>query len=73
MKGGVAMARKTVIVSDMSGAEIEEGKGANVVIKYDDARKPNRQLDVTADEADKMGGRVVARRGRRPKAAEAAS
>lgn len=68
------MARKTVIVSDMSGVEIEEGKGANVVIKYDDNRKPNKQLDVTADEADKMGGRAVARRGRRPKAAaEAAS
>ncbi len=33
------MARKTVLVSDLSGAEIPEGKGAQVTIKFNDARK----------------------------------
>ena len=63
------MARKTVLVSDISGQEIAEGKGATVRITYRDARKGVRELDVTDEEAEKMGGRNVARRGRRPKAA----
>jgi hypothetical protein len=33
------MAKKTVLVSDMSGEEIPEGKGANVRITLRDARK----------------------------------
>ena len=61
------MARKTVLVSDVSGQEIPEGKGATVRITYRDARKGVRELDVTDAEAEKMGGRSVARRGRRPK------
>jgi hypothetical protein len=65
----VEMARKTVLVSDMSGAEIEEGKGATVRITYRDARKGVRELDVTDAEAERMGGRQVARRGRKPKVA----
>jgi hypothetical protein len=63
------MAKKTVRVSDMSGAEIPEGKGAVVRITYADARKGVRELDVTDAEAERFGGRTVARRGRRPKAA----
>ena len=63
------MARKTVLVSDMSGSEIPEGKGATVRITFRDARKGVRELDVTDDEAEKLGGRSVARRGRKPKAA----
>jgi hypothetical protein len=63
------VARKTVLVSDISGVEIPEGKGATVRITYRDARKGVRELDVTDEEAEKMGGRSVARRGRRPKAA----
>ena len=63
------LARKTVLVSDISGQEIPEGKGATVRITYRDARKGVRELDVTDDEAEKMGGRNVARRGRKPKAA----
>ena len=54
---------------DMSGAEIAEGKGATVRITFHDARKGVRELDVTDAEAEKMGGRQVARRGRRPKSA----
>jgi hypothetical protein len=63
------MARKTVLVSDLSGAEIEEGKGAQVTIKFNDARKGSIVLDVTDSEAEQMGakGRKQARRGRRPK------
>lgn len=63
------MAKKTVLVSDMSGAEITDGKGATVRITFRDARKGVRELDVTDAEAEKIGGRQVARRGRRPKAA----
>jgi hypothetical protein len=63
------MARKTIRVSDMSGAEIPEGKGATVRITFADARRGARELDVTDAEAEKLGGRPVARRGRRPKPA----
>ncbi len=63
------VARKTVLVSDISGAEIAEGKGATIRITFHDARKGVRELDVTDAEAEKMGGRQVARRGRRPKSA----
>ncbi len=63
------MARKTVLVSDISGEEIADGKGATVRITFVDARKGVRELDVTDAEAEKMGGRQVARRGRRPKSA----
>lgn len=60
------MARKTIRVSDMSGQEIPEGKGAIVRITFSDARKGARELDLTDQEAEKLGGRPVARRGRRP-------
>ena len=63
------MARKTVLVSDMSGAEIAEEKGATVRITFHDARKGVRELDVTRLLRPRSwGGRQVARRGRRPKA-----
>jgi hypothetical protein len=63
------MARKTVVVSDLSGAEIEDGKGAQVVIKYQDARRGQVVLDVNANEVDDLAskGQRQARRGRRPK------
>ena len=61
------MARKTIRVSDMSGEEIQDGKGATVRITFSDARKGVRELDLTDGEAEKLGGRPVARRGRRPK------
>jgi hypothetical protein len=69
LQGGLPVARKTVLVSDISGAEIAEGKGATIRITFHDARKGVRELDVTESEAEKMGGRQVARRGRRPKSA----
>ncbi len=65
------MARKSVFVSDLSGEEIPEGKGATITIKFRDARKGTIVLDVTDNEGEKLGekGRRQARRGRRAKAA----
>ena len=65
------MARRTVLVSDLSAEEIAEGKGATVTINFRDARKGTIVLDVTDSEAEELGrkGRRQARRGRRPKAA----
>jgi hypothetical protein len=65
------MAKKTVLVSDMSGEEIPDGKGATVRITFKDARKGVRELDLTDAEAERLGGRPVARRGRRPRATTA--
>ena len=64
------MARKVLLVSDLSGQPIEDGKGAKVRITYDDARKGSIELDLTAEEADEWAknGRRTARRGRRPRA-----
>jgi hypothetical protein len=60
------MARKTIRVSDQSGEEIPESKGVTVCVTFADARKGVRELDLTDAEADALGGRAVARRGRRP-------
>jgi hypothetical protein len=65
------VARKTIRVSDQSGEEIPEGKGATVRITFADARKGVRELDLTDAEAERLGGRAVARRGRRPRASTA--
>lgn len=63
------MAKRQVIVSDLSGETIVEGRGATVAIRFDDSRRGTIVLDVTAQEAEAMGakGRKQARRGRRPK------
>lgn len=63
------MARKTVRVSDKSGQEIPDGKGAVVRITFSDARKGVRELDLTDGEAEALGGRPIARRGRPRKTA----
>jgi hypothetical protein len=69
------VARKTVLVSDLSGAEIADGKGAQVVIKYQDARRGQVVLDVNADEVENLAqkGQRQARRGRRPKSESSTS
>ena len=63
------MARRTVLVSDLSGEEIADGKGATVTITFRDARKGTIILDLTDVEAEQMGakGRRQGRRGRRAK------
>ena len=60
--------KKTVLVSDLSGSDIPDGKGATVSITFRDARKGTIVLDVTDAEAEEMGskGRRQQRRGRRP-------
>lgn len=61
------MACKTIRVSDQSGNDLEEGKGVTVRVVFADARKGVRELDLTGTEAEKLGGRAIARRGRKPK------
>jgi hypothetical protein len=64
------MAHKTILVSDLSGEEIDDRDAAQVVITYKDARRGRVVLDVNADEVDDLArrGTKQARRGRRPKA-----
>ena len=66
------MARKTVLVCDNCGKEVDEGKGAVLRLTYTDARRGAKQADLCDDCAGKMPGGTVARRGRRPKSAAAA-
>lgn len=63
------MARRTIVVSDLTGREIDERDAAQVVIKYADARRGQIVLDVNASEVDDLAskGTKQARRGRRPK------
>ena len=46
------MARRTIIVSDLTGKEIDERNAAQVVIRYSDARRGQVVLDVNADEVE---------------------
>jgi hypothetical protein len=63
------VARKTILVCDNCGAEVEESKGAVMRINYTDARRGSKQADLCDACATKMPGQAAARRGRRPKAA----
>jgi hypothetical protein len=66
----VAVARKSIIVSDISNREIRDEKdAAKVAITYGDARRGRIELDVLASEVDDLAskGQKKARRGRRPK------
>jgi hypothetical protein len=49
------MAKKTVLVSDISGVEIGEGKGAKIRISFEDSRKGAYEIDCTAEEAEEIG------------------
>jgi hypothetical protein len=63
------MARKTVLVSDISGEEINDRDSAKVTISYSDARRGQIVLDVNASEVADLAAKGVQqkRRGRRPK------
>lgn len=63
------MARKTILVSDLSGKEVQDREAAQVVINYRDARRGRIVLDVNADEVAELAskGTKQARRGRKPK------
>ncbi len=66
------MARKTVLVCDNCGKEIDESKGASMRINFSDARRGSKQADLCDTCAANMPGQAAARRGRRPKSAAAA-
>jgi len=65
------MARKTILVCDNCGSEVDEGKGALMRVNYTDARRRSKQADLCDNCAGNLPGQSVARRGRRPKAAAA--
>jgi hypothetical protein len=64
------LAKRTILVSDLTGKEIDERNAAQVVIRYSDARRGQVVLDVNASEVDDLASKGMrqARRGRRPKA-----
>jgi hypothetical protein len=61
------MARKTVLVCDKCGAEVEDGRGAVMRITFTDARRGSKAADLCDGCAGSMPGVAVARRGRKPK------
>jgi hypothetical protein len=63
------VARKTVLVCDKCGAEVDDGKGAVVRVTFTDARRGAKQADLCDSCAGSMPGNAVARRGRKPKSA----
>jgi hypothetical protein len=63
------MARKTILVCDNCGKQVDEGKGAVMRLNYTDTRRQSKQADLCDECAGGMPGTSVARRGRRPKAA----
>jgi ribosomal protein S26 len=65
------VARKTVLVCDNCGKEVDEVKGAVMRVAYTDARRGAKQADLCDECAGKMPGQPAARRGRRPKPAAA--
>jgi len=64
------MARKTILVCDSCGTEVEEKKGATMRANHSDARRPSKQADLCTDCFVKLPGSDVARRGRRPGGSE---
>jgi len=69
------MARRTILVSDLTGQEIDHRDAAQVVIKYADARRGQIVLDVNASEVEDLAekGTRQARRGRKPTAPSSSS
>jgi hypothetical protein len=63
------VARRTILVSDLTGSEIDDKDAAKVTITYADARRGQIVLDVKASEVEDLArkGTRQARRGRRPK------
>jgi hypothetical protein len=69
---GKGVARKTILVCDNCGKEVDESRGASLRVTYVDARRGSKVADLCDDCAGQMPGRAAARRGRRPKSAAAA-
>jgi hypothetical protein len=56
------VARKTIIVSDLTGKEIEAKEAARVTITYADARRGQVVLDVNAEEVADLARKARDRR-----------
>jgi hypothetical protein len=65
------VAKKTILVCDNCGREVDAGKGATLRLNYSDAWRGAKEADLCDSCAGGMPGRAAARRGRRPKAAAA--
>ena len=63
------MSKRTVLVCDNCGLEIENGNGAQVRVTYSDSRRNSTQADFCITCAEKLPGHSTARRGRPPKVA----
>jgi hypothetical protein len=63
------MSRRTILVSDLSGEEIDPKEAVQVVIRYSDARRGQIVLDASAAEVENLAerGQRQARRGRKPR------
>ena len=66
-RSGGNVARKTVLVCDKCGSEVDEGKGAVMRVTFNDARRGAKAADLCDSCAGGMPGSAVARRGRKPK------
>ena len=61
------MARKTVMICDKCGKEVEEQKAAVLRVNFNDARRGSKQADLCDVCAGELPGMATPRRGRRPK------
>ena len=67
MKKETKVAKKTVLVCDQCGSEVNNGSGASFRLNYTDAKRGSKAADLCGGCADAMPGHKSARRGRRPK------
>jgi hypothetical protein len=65
------VARRTILVCDNCGKEVDDKVGATMRINFGDARRASKQADLCDTCAEQMPGVAVARRGRRPKTVSA--
>ena len=67
------MARKTIVVSDLSGKELDERDAVRVTVSFKDSRRGTVVVDAHEDDSEIQRlisvGTRQARRGRKPKTA----
>jgi len=65
------MAKKVVLVSDLTGKEITDGTAVRIILTFNDQRRGQYVLDAHPEDAEVQllvsKGTKQARRGRRPK------
>jgi len=69
----VARAKKTVIVSDLSGREVAEAEAVRITISFADKSRGRVVLDASQDEVAELAskGRVIRSRGGRDRSGRA--